>query len=155
MSFTCFQKMIPEWLMYVFICLNSVLKLSRCNFIFVIGLFLDDFCSLDVVSHQTPVILSIRVLLCGISHKMQLIATLTVMLGVMIQMFCASIANLARLDYCRALRLSGRLWLLSTSYSWSSWLLCCPSFVVQSGVSEGTIGRDIITKFTIINMHMS
>nr|AFK39963.1 unknown [Lotus japonicus] len=53
-----------------------------------------------------------KIQLPGRSQQMLLILTLTVMLGITIKPFCASIANLARLVYCRTSRLIGRRWLL-------------------------------------------
>jgi len=101
-------------------------------------------CSLDVVSLQTIAVLLIRTQQTGRSPKVVLIPTLTVILGLMIQKFCASIANLARLAYWITSRLTGRRWLLSTSYSWFSWSLCTPLVAVHSGITGGTVGRDSI-----------
>jgi len=93
-----------------------------------------------VASHQTAATLSTRVHLSGISLKVQIIPTLTVMLGRMIQMFCASIAKHARLGSYRTLRLTGRRWQLWMSYSSSSSLLCTLLVAVHSGITWEIIG---------------
>jgi Ni/Fe-hydrogenase subunit HybB-like protein len=72
------------------------------------------FCSLDVVSLRTTVVLLIRTQQLGQKLEMLLIPTLTAMLGRTIQTFCASIANLARLVYCKPSRMFGRRCLMLT-----------------------------------------
>ena len=63
--------------------------------------------------------------------------------GVTIPMFFASIANPARLGYCKTLRLTGRRWLLSISYSLSFSLLSTLLVAVLSGITGWMVGSGI------------
>uniref|UniRef100_A0A6M2ERT0 Uncharacterized protein n=1 Tax=Populus davidiana TaxID=266767 RepID=A0A6M2ERT0_9ROSI len=61
---------------------------------------------------------------------------LTVMRGIINQMFSALTATLARLGCWTTSRVIGRRWLLSTSYSLCSSSLCTPLDAVHSGTTE-------------------
>ena len=93
------------------------------------------FCRLAAVSHRIAVALIIKIRLLGTRLQMPP-PILTVMRGIINQMFSALTATLARLGCWTTSRVIGRRWLLSTLYSLYSSSLCTPLDAVHSGTTE-------------------
>ena len=121
-SYYCSRLLLHE----VFITLRWVLMFLYC------------FGRLAAVSHQIAVAFFINHRLTGRRRLQIPPRILTVMHGIIKQMFSALTATLAKLDCWTTSGGIGRRWLLSTLFFSYSSSLCTPSDAVLLGTTEGT-----------------